>query len=127
MAASMSVSAGALTSRDAALLPLGGRDHHDVGHGGGHGRRGGAVGVGDERGVDFADHALDGGRVLLRRVCGHGGGRIGHDGQLLGVGEGVCEDAAAEYPERGGVTRTTQLYNRLREEISLDEIERIHI
>ena len=24
-------------------------------------------------------------------------------------------------------TRTTQLYNRLREEISLDEIERIHI
>ena len=35
------------------------------------------------------------------------------------------------HPSRGlrasSPTRTTQLYNRLREEISLDDIERIHI
>ena len=46
---------------------------------------------------------------------------------------------SCSYPRNGGdlevaariagheSTRTTQLYNRLREEISLDEIERIHI
>ena len=32
-----------------------------------------------------------------------------------------------EFSVPPGSTRTTQLYNRLREEISLDEIERIHI
>lgn len=30
-------------------------------------------------------------------------------------------------PRQRESTRTTQLYNRLREELSLDELERIHI
>ena len=38
--------------------------------------------------VDFADGAGDGGNVLLRGVRRRGDGRIGHDEQLLGVGEG---------------------------------------
>lgn len=37
-----------------------------------------------------------------------------------------CEGRDA-IPARHASTRTTQLYNKLPEEISLDEIERIHI
>ena len=60
---------------------------------------------------------------LPRDICGHS----------------FCGTGITEYLRRGGdlkvstriadheSTRTTQLYNRLREEISLDEIERIHI
>ena len=52
---------------DAALLPLDGRDDHDGRHGGGHGRRWCAFGVGDQRGVDLADGADDGWELLLLR------------------------------------------------------------
>ena len=47
-----------------------GRDDHEIGHGGGDGRGGCACGFRDQCGVDFADGAGDGRRVLLRGVCG---------------------------------------------------------
>ena len=63
-----------------ALLPIDGRDDHDIRHCRGHGRRWCACGVRHERGVDLADGAGDGGRILLRRLRGYGGGRVRHDG-----------------------------------------------
>ena len=57
---------------DAALLPIDGRDDHDVGRAGGDGLRRRAGGVGDERGVDLGDGACDGGCVPLRGVRGRG-------------------------------------------------------
>ena len=73
---------------DAALLPVGRRDDHGRRRRGGNGRGGAAGGGGDERGVDPADGAVGRGDVLLRRVRGRGGGRVGHDRQLLGLGGG---------------------------------------
>ena len=61
----------------------------------------GALGVGDEHGVDRTDRAVDGGSVLLQRVRGRGGGRVGHDEQLLGVGEGGRRGAGAAGERRG--------------------------
>ena len=63
---------------DAPLLPLDGRDDHDVGHAGGDGPGRGARGGGHERPVDFAHRAFHGRDVLLRRVRGRGDGRVGH-------------------------------------------------
>ena len=51
-----------------------GRDDHDLGHLGGHGRGGGIGRLRDERRVDLADGALDGGHVLLRGVRRRGDG-----------------------------------------------------
>ena len=73
---------------DAALPPVFGRGDRDNGYAGGNGRGGSAGRLGFERGIDRADGADDGGRVLLRGVRGRGGGRIGHDEQLLGAGRG---------------------------------------
>ena len=76
---------GRLGGDDAALLPVDGRDDHEFRHGGGHGRGRRAFRRGDEQRVDQPDGAVDGGHVLLRRVRGHGNGRVRHDEQLLGV------------------------------------------
>ena len=54
--------------------------------------------AGDERGVDPADGAVGRGDVLLRRVRGRGGGRVGHDRQLLGS-VAVAVEAAAPRPD----------------------------
>ena len=89
------LSATVSNAGDAALLPFDGCDDHDVRHVGGHGRGGGIGRLGDERRVDFADRAGDGGNVLLRRVRGHGGGRVRHDEQLLVVGDGHGGGAGA--------------------------------
>ena len=80
---------------DAALLPLGGRVDHDVGRGGGHGCGGRAGGGGPSAGVADAERAGGGGHVLLRRVRGRGGGGDEHVEQLLGVGGGEGDGAAA--------------------------------
>ena len=39
---------------DAAVLPVDGRDDHDIGHGGGYGRGGCSCGIGDQCAVDIA-------------------------------------------------------------------------
>ena len=62
-----------LGGHDVALLPLDGRDDHDLRHRGGHGRGGGAWRRGDEPRVDQPDGAVVGGDVLLRRVRRRGG------------------------------------------------------
>ena len=64
---------------DAALLPVDRRDDYDLRHLGGHGRGGWAFRRGDEPRVDQPVGAVVGGHVLLRRVRGHGDGRVGHD------------------------------------------------
>ena len=86
-------------SDDTAVLPVDGRDDHEIGHGGGDGRGGCACGIGDQCGVDFVDGAGDGGSVLLRGVRGHGDGRIRHGRQLLGVGEGGRGGAEVSGPQ----------------------------
>ena len=78
---------------DAAVLPIDGRDDHDVRHGGGYGRGGCAWGFGDKREVDLADRALDGGHVLLRGVRGRGDGRVGHHEQLFIISDNRCGGA----------------------------------
>ena len=92
---------------DAALLPVDRRDDYDLRHLGGHGRGGGAFRRGDEPRVDQPDGAVVGGHVLLRRVRGHGDGRVGHDEQLLECRVGHCVGApapapAADQPGPGG-------------------------
>ena len=59
---------------DAALLPVDGRDYHDIRHTGGHGRSGAACRVGDQQRVGESDRAVDAGDVLLRGVRGRGDG-----------------------------------------------------
>ena len=86
---------------DAAVLPVDGRDDHDIGHGGGEGRGGCACGIGDQCAVDIADGAGNGWSVLLRGVRGCGDGRIRHDRQLLGVGEGGRGGAEVSGPGGG--------------------------
>ena len=80
---------------DGALLPLGGRDDHDLGRGGGNEHGGGFGRLREERGVDQACRAIDGGRVLLRNVRGCCAGRVGHDEQLLGGSGGDGPGATA--------------------------------
>ncbi len=68
---------------------------HQLRHRGRHGRGAGAVGWGNKCGIDRSDGAIDGWHVLLRRVCGRGGRRVGHDEQLLGIGRGYGRGAYA--------------------------------
>ena len=74
-----------LPGDDVALLPLAGRDHHDLGCGGGHGPDGGAGRFGEWQCVGGAERPLDPRDVLLRRVRGYGGGGVRHHEQLLGL------------------------------------------
>ena len=77
-----------LGGHDVALLPVDGRDGDDLRHRGGHRRSGGACRVSNQQGVDRPDGAGGGGNLLLRGVRGRGGGRVGHDEQLLWIGAG---------------------------------------
>ena len=61
---------------DAALLPVDGRDHHDIGHGSGDGRGGRACAVRKRQSVGGTGRALGARDVPLRGVCGRGGGRV---------------------------------------------------
>ena len=74
-----------LGGQDAALLPFGRCDHHDIRHAGGHGRGSRACGFGDQQRVGESDCAVDAWDVLLRGLRGHGDGRIRHDQQLFVV------------------------------------------
>ena len=71
-----------LAGDDAAPLPLGGRDDHEIGHGGGHNRDGGILVLQDvvETEIDYADGARDHRRMVLRGVrrCGDGRSRFHH-------------------------------------------------
>ena len=93
----------AICGVDAAVLPIDRFDDLFVGHVGRHGRGGGIGRRGDERRVDLADRALDGGCVLLRGVRGHGDGRVGHHEQLFVIGDNRCG---------GGVIRAAGLEDR---------------
>ena len=93
----------AICGVDAAVLPIDRFDDLFVGHPGRHGRGGGIGRRGDERRVDLADRALDGGCVLLRGVRGHGDGRVGHHEQLFVIGDNRCG---------GGVIRAAGLEDR---------------
>ena len=75
---------------DAVVLPIDRFDDLFVGHPGWHGRGGGIGRLGDERRVDLADRALDGGHVLLRGVRGRGDGRVGHHEQLFAISDNRC-------------------------------------
>ena len=59
---------------DAALLPIGGRVDHEIGHGGRHERRGGACRFGNRQGVGRAGGPVHARGVLLRGVRGRGAG-----------------------------------------------------
>ena len=72
-----------LRGDDATLLPVGGRDHHDIRHAGRHGRGGGACRFGEWQCVGGPDRTLDPRNVLLRRVRGRGGRGVRHHQQLL--------------------------------------------
>ena len=59
-------------------------------------RRGGGAGrFGERRPGDSGDVAVDPGNVLLRRVCGRGGGGVRHDQQLRRIPVGPCGAAGA--------------------------------
>ena len=93
----------AICGDDAAVLPIDRFDDLFVGHPGRHGRGGGIGRLGDERRVDLADRALDGGHVLLRGMRGRGDGRVGHDEQLFVISDNRCG---------GGVIRAAGLEDR---------------
>ena len=78
---------------DAAVLPIDRFDDLFVGHPSRHGRGGGIGRLGDERRVDLADGAGDGGHVLLRGVRGCGDGRVGHHEQLFIISDNRCGGA----------------------------------
>ena len=80
----------AICGVDAAVLPIDQFDDLFVGYPGRHGRGGGIGRLGDERRVDLADRAGDGGRVLLRGVRGRGDGRVGHHEQLFVISDNRC-------------------------------------
>ena len=73
---------------DAALLPVDGRDHHDIGHGSGDGRGGRACGFGERQAVGGVGRALRAGNILLRGVRGRGGRRVRYGQQLLHIHAG---------------------------------------
>ena len=73
---------------DAALLPVAGRDHHDIGHGSGDGRGGRACAVRERQAVGGRGRALGARAILLRRVRGRGGGRVRYGQQLLHIRAG---------------------------------------
>ena len=74
---------GRVGSDDVTLLPVGGRDDHDIGHGGGDGRGGKACGFGERQPVGEIGGALGAQDVPLPGVCGRGGGGVGYGQQLL--------------------------------------------
>ena len=65
---------------DAALLPVVGLDDHDVRYAGGYGCGRDACRFGEQQRIGGPDRAVVGGKLLLRRVRGRGGRRVGHDG-----------------------------------------------
>ena len=77
---------------DATLLPLVGRDDHDVGPAGGNGRGGGFGRLRDECTGDRTSGAVDGWLVLLRGLRGCGGRRVGHYKQLFVIGASLCRE-----------------------------------
>ena len=94
---------------DAALLPLDGRDGHDIRTREiGYGRGASACPSARLRGNDSFDGAIHGRHVLLRRVRGRGARGIRHDEQLLGIsagrGNGASASASSEHTGPGGGT-----------------------
>ena len=90
-----------LGGHDVALLPVDGRDDHDLRHLGGHGRSGGACRWSDQQQPPTRlQCAVVGGHVLLRRVRGRGNGGIGHDEQLLGIHRGRRAGAVGDGAQR---------------------------
>ena len=100
---------------DAALLPVDGRDYHDIRHTGGHGRGRSACDFGDQQRVGESNRAVDCRDVLLRGLRGRGDGRVGHDqrrseregrergrGQVDGIGWAEVEAAASIAANGGG-------------------------
>ena len=83
-----------LGGHDVALLPLDGRDRHDIRHPGGHGRGCGSCDLGKQQRVGGSARAGDRWNILLRGVCRPGDGRVGHDEQLLGIGRSHGREAA---------------------------------
>ena len=73
---------------DVAVLPVHGRNHHDVRHSGGDGSGSGAGRVGEQQQVSRPDGPGEPRDVLLWGVCGCRGRRVGYDQQLLDVGAG---------------------------------------
>ena len=72
-----------VAAHDAAVLPLEGRDDHEVGHAGGHGCGWRACRRGAQQRVDLGDRAVEPRDLLLRRLRGRGERRVGNDEQLL--------------------------------------------
>ena len=90
-------------SHDTPVLPVGRRDDHDIRYASWYRCGGGAYGVGERQRVGGTDRAVYRGKVLLRRVRGHGDRRVGHDEQLLGDRSGGCVGAlAVRQPGLGG-------------------------
>ena len=92
-----------LAGDDAALLPVVGREHLDLGCGSGHGCGGRAGGGGGRRRVADAERADGAGHVPLRGVRGRGGGRVGYVEQLLFAGDTRCPAANRPEPDHHGV------------------------